>query len=209
MNILIVAAGEKPSDKLIKKYAKTADYIIAADGGTEVLMQNNITPDLFVGDCDSVSDKHFSKLENTDKIILPAQKDKTDLEEALDCAIKRGAAHVSILGALGKRLDHTLGNLQILLSAMNKNVFAEICDELTTAFVINSKLEYSCKIGTVISLIPFFGEAKLVNSFGLEYSFETLELTSGSTVGISNVTTEKAFGFEVKSGNVLVVVNIK
>ena len=104
MKVLIVAAGKKPSDKLIEKYAKIADYIIAADGGAEILLENDIEPDLFAGDCDSVSKEFLRRLDDMEKVILPVRKDKTDLEEALDCAIRRGASNIFILGALGKTI---------------------------------------------------------------------------------------------------------
>lgn len=108
MNILI-AAG-MPADFSSISY----DFVIGVDFGNINLINAGILPDLAVGDFDSVNADELKLIKTKAKelIILPAEKDDTDLEVALDVALKRfNQGKIIIAGALGGRMDHMLTNL--------------------------------------------------------------------------------------------------
>lgn len=108
---VLIAAG-MPMDKPELIY----DKVIGVDRGNIHLIEHGIVPDVSVGDFDSVNADEFKKISSlTKKLIqLPAEKDETDLEVALDYAITHfPEAKIEILGALGGRLDHHLANVYL------------------------------------------------------------------------------------------------
>ena len=86
------------------------DYVIAADRGYDSLMAYGVTPDLVVGDFDSLG--YTPQHPNVTQ--LPAEKDDTDMVFALRRGLELGYRRFVLLGGLGGRLEHTLGNLQLL-----------------------------------------------------------------------------------------------
>lgn len=90
------------------------DLFIGVDRGSLFLIEQGICPDLAVGDFDSVSEKELALICSQSKEVLQAQpeKDDTDLELAVKAAFARyPQAQVTIFGAFGGRLDHTLANI--------------------------------------------------------------------------------------------------
>ncbi len=126
MKCLIMSGGEKPKDEVIRKYASSCELIIGVDKGCNYLYDLNITPQYIVGDFDSSKAEVIKKLENLGaaKYKYNCEKDFTDSEEAFELAISKKASEIYFLGSTGKRLDHTLGNLGLLLNALNTGKIA-------------------------------------------------------------------------------------
>ena len=93
-----------------------ADLIIAADSGYNNASRLGVRPGLLLGDLDSIDRKKLApdELEHIEKIIVPAIKDDTDTQLAVDTALSRGADKIYIIGGLGGRLDHTLSSVFLL-----------------------------------------------------------------------------------------------
>ena len=93
------------------------DAVIAADAGMEYLYRSHRVPDVIVGDFDSVGTEalaYFKTLPGVAIQKLIPEKDDTDTESAIRLAIRRGAERITLLGATGTRLDHVLGNIELL-----------------------------------------------------------------------------------------------
>ena len=88
-----------------------SDFIIAADGGYDYLKKINVTPDILLGDFDSIKSIPDPKQK---KIKFKPEKDFTDIYAAIRFGIKSGCKIFHIYGALGKRFDHSLANIQLL-----------------------------------------------------------------------------------------------
>ncbi|AGU84300.1 thiamine diphosphokinase [Streptococcus anginosus] len=98
----------------IDSFQMDFDLFIGVDRGSLLLIEQGICPDLAVGDFDSVSEKELALICSQSKEVLQAQpeKDDTDLELAVKAAFARyPQAQVTIFGAFGGRLDHTLANI--------------------------------------------------------------------------------------------------
>lgn len=98
----------------IDNFQMDFDLFIGVDRGSLLLIEQGICPDLAVGDFDSVSEKELALICSQSKEVLQAQpeKDDTDLELAVKAAFARyPQAQVTIFGAFGGRLDHTLANI--------------------------------------------------------------------------------------------------
>lgn len=204
MRALIVLGGDAPDRMLLLSCAGYADLKIAADRGVEAFEGTGILPDLLVGDMDSVNPAVLERMQSRMQVQrLPVQKDDTDGVHALDQAIAMGARNITILGALGGRMDHAMANLMLLVRAHEKGAYAEILDEHMRIVRIDGEIELTGAKGDTFSLLPL-GRADGVTLEGCEYhSQEPLSFESGYPIGVSNVVTEDEAKITVESGDLL------
>ena len=200
MKALIFSGGEFSA---IPEYLDINEYdiIIACDGGFLSAQSVGIIPDIFVGDFDSVPEE----LVDCPEIIrLYPVKDMTDTQEAIDVAINRGAKEITILGALGGRIDHTLANIHLLKYAKEKDTECTIADTDTYISLITDNAQIQKKDGFCLSLIPLtdcFG----VSISGVYYPLDNADMPIGNPYGISNEFTENIARISLKSGELLVI----
>ena len=204
MRALIVLGGNEPENMLLISCAGYADLKIAVDKGYEAFDRAGIMPNLLVGDMDSVSSEALERAQKSTQIErLPCQKDDTDGVHAVDVAIARGAKQITILGALGGRMDHALANLMLLVRAHEKGAYAEILDEHMRIVRVDGEIEITGAKGDTFSLLPL-GKAEGVVIEGCAYHpEEELSLDSGYPMGVSNVITEDEAKVTVKEGDLL------
>lgn len=206
MNALIVLGGEAPSCALLVRCAQAADFVIAADRGLAAFEAAGLVPDLIVGDMDSVPEGILQRYAHrADVRRLCPEKDDTDGGIALGEALARGAKHVVILGALGGRMDHALGNLMMLVRAHREGAFAEIRTERERIVRIDGSITLRGAKGRTVSLIPI-GEAHGVTLSGMYYhSQEELSFDFTQAMGVSNVVTADTATITVRSGDLLLI----
>lgn len=204
MRALIVLGGNAPENMLLISCAGYADLKIAVDKGYEAFDRAGIMPNLLVGDMDSVSSEALERAQKSTQIErLPCQKDDTDGVHAVDVAIARGAKQITILGALGGRMDHALANLMLLVRAHEKGAYAEILDEHMRIVRVDGEIEITGAKGDTFSLLPL-GKAEGVVIEGCAYHpEEELSLDSSYPMGVSNVITEDEAKVTVKEGDLL------
>lgn len=194
---IVVLNGEKCSFDF-----ENTDFIICCDGALEYLSEKGITPNIILGDFDSLG------YVPPDALIYPAEKDFTDGELALEYCQKNGFADVVFICGGGRREDHFLGNLSLLLKACNNGVRAKMETVYSSIYIADKPIEFkNLEKGTVFSVIPV--EKTLISSQkGLKYSYYK-PLETDSTFGVSNVVTDESVFLEIKSGKVLIFVNKK
>lgn len=157
--------------------------IIAADGGYDKLRDWGLTPHLAVGDFDSLG----YVPENVEVLRHPPEKDDTDLVLAAREGLRRGCTRFLIYGALGGRLDHTLGNLQLLAQLARRSCTAFLLgpDAVLTAVHCGS-LTFSPEHRGILSLLAWGERAEDVTLTGLKYPLDRGVLTCDHPLGISN-----------------------
>lgn len=121
------------------------------------------------------------------KEIFPSEKNDTDGEIALKRAIEAGAKEIVIYGGGGGREDHFIGNLHLLYAAFLRGAYAELVTNRARIFMGTGKVDLSGNKGKTLSIVPFGGNAHIIESSGLKYPLMALDLAYGSTRGISNV----------------------
>jgi thiamine pyrophosphokinase len=167
-----------------------ADLVIAADGGAAHCQLLGITPDVVIGDLDSIEEK-LLKSYRKQKVVIerhPAEKDATDLELALDKAVKSGASQLDIFGALGGRWDMSLANILLMASARYRDIDITLYDHQCSMRILHpGKNRVFGKKGQALSLLPLTGEVLGVNLSGLEYPLCGKSISIGSSLGVSNV----------------------
>lgn len=211
MDVLIVTGGSIDAS-FAKQYIEKRkwDLIISADSGMEFCCQAGILPDMLLGDFDSAKPEtlaYFTERCPERILTFPSQKDETDTELAIIKAIEAGAAKITILGGTGSRLDHVLGNIQLLKIALDAGVECLIVDAHNRLRMIDKglKLKKAEQFGHYVSLIPFTPQVTGVTLTGFFYPVTDFTLTSGKARGVSNEITEEEAVIELKEGILLVI----
>jgi len=201
MRYVIISAAPITQYEAIVQQLKDDDFYIFCDGGLKHREKLGITPHLIVGDFDS----HEKPRTNIETIALPREKDDTDTVYAVKEAIKRGADEILLTGAIGARLDHTLGNLYILLMLKEKGIKASIIDDYSQMEIVASEPAYieNCKY---FSLLAIDGAAHGVTIKNAKYPLEGATISPEYQYGISNeVLCGKKAEVSVESGSLLLI----
>jgi len=183
----------------IKKHTR----IVAVDRGLIYCQQLGITPDLIVGDFDSVPPLLLEKYATVPTITLPKEKDETDLEIALEHELQISQT-VTLFGALGARIDHTLTNL-LIASRYPGRVVIETEREIV--FALTGDVEIPVTVGQTISLVPINGPVIGITTQGLQWELKNRTLDA-SFIGISNVCLQTPVHVAIQQGILLCALSV-
>lgn len=167
---------------LAEKYIKEDDFLIYCDAGLYNIDAVGRGPDLVVGDFDSHPPGDF----NAETITLPHIKDDTDTAYAVKEALKRGYDSFLFLGCIGKRLDHTMGNLSILLSLDEMGKNAVMVDDYSEMQILSSTPLTITDDFPYFSLVNIDGEASGIDISDAFYPLENATFKPGFSLGVSN-----------------------
>ena len=194
-----------------------ADLIIAADSGYNNASRLGVRPGLLLGDLDSIDRKKLApdELEHIDKIIVPAIKDDTDTQLAVDTAISRGADEIYIIGGLGGRLDHTLSSVFLLEYIADKGADAVMTDGQSRVRVMKTAGEpVSLMIPKTfdgengfkyLSVVPLTDECEGVRISGVFYPLDGVTLKRSYSYAVSNEITSDHAEITLERGTMLVI----
>lgn len=207
--VIIFANGEYSSLDFYHNHIKNDDYIICADGGTNTALEAGIIPDLVMGDFDSIENDVIEKLslEKTQFIKFSSEKDESDLELSVLKAATLTPSEIIIFGALGKRLDHILGNLMLLTIPLEAGIKGYILEEDYEIHLIDNENELELARGSsgIISLFPLSPVVQGVETWGLKYPLAKEDLFLGRSRGLSNEFSEDRAKIKIKEGKLLII----
>ena len=185
------------------------DLVIAADGGARHAAALRRRIDLWVGDGDSIGEAELAALTREGVPIRrsPVDKDESDTELALLAALEAGANRVTVLGALGgERVDHGLANVWLLGHPRLLGCDVRLVDAAARIRLVGpGRADLGGRIGDLVSLLPFGGDAGGLTTGGLRYPLRDEALPSGPSRGLSNVRVANDAVLIVGSGRILVV----
>jgi len=209
MKALILANGNKPGYTLVMEHIKDAGIVLAVDGAARLVREYGIRADALIGDLDSVQpvDLSFIEEQNIKIIRLRREKDETDTHTAFDYAVQAGADEIVLLGALGKRFDHSFGNVMLLTRALKRGIKAVIADEKNTLFAAQGFLRLTGKPGDIVSILPLSEGVVADGSRGLKYPLNCLPIPLDYPVGVSNEMTADEAAFEIAGGIALIALS--
>ena len=207
--ILVLAAGNWPEGPIPADLLAQADLTLAADGGWAEARARGVRVDRVVGDLDSLVRDEAALLREsgTPMDVFPRDKDRTDLEIAVDEALRLGARRVIVYGALGGKTDQTLANVFLLEKLERAGVEGELWGKDERALVIRGEkaLPFAL-VGDVVSLLPLSERVEGVTTWGLRYALRGEALERASTRGVSNEVSELPAGVRVRAGTLVVLV---
>lgn len=186
------------------------DVIYAADAGMDFLYRHHLTPDIIVGDFDSVDRESWSFFRTQEQIefcTLNRAKDETDTEFAVRDAIERGADELDILGGLGTRMDHVMANIFLLGIGLQNDVEMAILDANNRIHMISGPYTISKRqqFGNYVSLIPVTDQVKGVTLEGFQYPLNDYTMDRFSSMGVSNEIVEDKASISFTDGILLVI----
>ena len=209
-SVLIITGG-RTDTALLERLIEEESYsmIIAADHGLQALDELGILPDYIVGDFDSVPEELLTRYRAAHIPIetFPREKDKTDTQIAIELAESHGATSITLIGATGSRLDHTLANVHLLLLPLQSGVEACIIDCNNKLYLkqMDFQIDRRNQYGDYVSLLPFDGPVNGLTLKGFQYPLNGILLEAGSSLGISNEIKEDFARVEFKEGILLVI----
>jgi thiamine pyrophosphokinase len=177
----------------------TPKLVLCADGGVRHISRLGLKLDIVIGDMDSSA---FAD------IVLPAEKNITDMEACIDHALSFGCGEIALLGVTGGRLDHFLGNIGLLEKAGGKAFILDSSHEirlLTGKLTIEPPHRYR-----YFSVVPLDKTAEGVYISGAKYPLDNATLYRSATKGVSNEPVSgKSFSVLVKNGSALLILSDK
>ena len=187
----------------LRERPRAGDFVIAADAGYRVCQRLQIVPDLLLGDFDSMEQPaDFANIHRS-----PVEKDDTDTMLAVKTALEQGGDTIYIYGGTGgKRLDHTLANLQTLLFLRRRGARGYLYDDDFVWTVIENEsltIEKTVEWG-LFSAFCLGDRAEGIDEIGFQYSLEDAALTPEFPLGVSNHILEPTATVTVRKG-ILVV----
>lgn len=196
-----IVVGSMDVDPRIQDYLEDS-FVIAADGGLLNLEKYSITPDLIVGDFDSLG----FEPEGENVIKHPVKKDDTDMMLSVKKAIDLGINEIVIFGGCGGRLDHTLANVNTMVYALESGVNISILDSENDLYITDDviKLLHGDKDNFSLFAIQ---EKAIVDIQGAEYSGSSIVISNNTTLGVSNSFVEDEVSINVVDGIVLIIVS--
>lgn len=207
MNALIVSGGNAPSEKLLKKYLSLCDFVIGADKGNECLIKYDIKPDLSLGDFDSIDKDVLSIIETCGSKLLkfPPEKDYTDTEIAVMEALKRGAEKIYLLGGTGTRVDHTLGNIGLILTTKKKGAQLIMVDDNNEFYLAQSNMEIKGRYGNNISFHALSDTVRNFKIQGAKYNLDGYDMNLLDPRAICNEFVDTPIKISFDSGELLII----
>ena len=187
---VLLVNGEFPTHPVPLIFLNSAETIICTDGSADKLLAHGRTPDVIIGDMDS------TKLKKDDfkgVWISSLNQNKTDLQKTLDWCIANNLNDVIVLGAMGKREDHSLGNLHVL-DAFSRKLKMKFVTNYAVIYSFKGKRTFSSLKGQQISIVAI-ENVKSISTVGLKYELNN-EQFSPACNGISNEAESDEFTIE-------------
>ena len=205
--VVIFVNGLMPNFESAKKLLRPDDSLLGVDGGTRLIMELGLMPNLVIGDLDSLTEDDIKRINavNVKMIRYPVDKDETDLELAIQHALGLNPNSIIIVAALGGRMDQTLANITLLTDSLLSHVDIRLDDGVEEVFFCRNNAQVSGNIGDTVSLIPWNGDVSGILTAGLKWNLNNETLFSHKTRGISNEMIKETAIIKIQSGLLLII----
>ena len=204
--VLIGGADIVDYERIQKALRPREDYYLFCDSGLRHLKKLGVQPNLIVGDFDSHENPHLA----AETITLPREKDDTDTVYAAREAVRRGFEDFLLLGVVGGRLDHTLGNLGLMLMLDGQGKRCVALDDYSQMEIVSRRTSFVPDNFPYFSLLNISGTAKGVTIRNAKYTLKDAEITCEYQYGVSNEPLPgKAAEISVREGSLLLIKVVK
>lgn len=203
---VIIGGANIENYEPIRMHLQDDDFCIFCDSGLAHLDYLSTKPNLIVGDFDS----HTNPNMDVETIVLPCEKDDTDTVFAVKEAVKRGFTEFLLIGVIGKRIDHSLGNISILYYLDSLGLHGSIIDDYSQIEIVSSEPVYVEDCYSFFSLLNLSGSAEGITVENAKYPLENGKITCEYQYGVSNeVLPGKVAKISVRDGKLLLVKVLK
>ena len=196
--LVIIANGDFPTHETPLEILRESISILACDGAADTLTEQGYTPDIILGDLDSLSDEN--KIKYSDHIIKTPNQSQNDLRKALNYAKDHNIDNINIIGASGKREDHTLGNIFSILDY--KDLKIKLYTNTGVFTCIHGSQNIESFKGQKVSIFTADNTIKITSN-NLKYNFNQTTISSIYS-GTLNESNSHNFKLSISHGSLLV-----
>jgi thiamine pyrophosphokinase len=191
MQAVVIGNGEARIGPRLHALLRAAPLVVCADGGAAHALAAGVRPRVIIGDMDSLDPAVLAHWEaqQVEIVRYPVAKDETDLELAITWAVDHGAREVTLVAALGGRLDQALANVLLLTAPALGQIMLRLEEEETSVVLLRGGAEplvLHGQAGDTVSLLPLSAEVTGVRTLRLRYPLRDEPLLRGPTRGVSN-----------------------
>ena len=162
---VIVAGGEFPTAPQPLEILQSAPFVVCCDGAADNYIATGCVPDAIVGDGDSISAVNREKFAHL--LHIMSEQETNDQTKAVRFLVEKGMRNIAIVGATGKREDHTIGNISLLIEYARMG--CDVCSFTDYGVFIpcNGTTTHKCHKGQQVSIFSI--TAKDLSADGLRY----------------------------------------
>lgn len=208
---IIIGAGDLTVSEIP---VRDEDYVIAADGGYLYCKALEIVPDLILGDFDSVGEREAEELARIQKadperiVVLPAEKDDTDMLAAIRMGLEEGCKEFYIYAGQGGRLEHTIANIQCLKYIRECGAVGYMMDGGSMILVAKDEtVSFQPQTRGFLSLFSMGDKAEGVTIRNMKYELRDAEITNSFPIGISNEFIGEQASVTVRRGTLMIILS--
>jgi len=207
--VFVIAGGSIGNRDFLRSQISqfAPDELVCADGGARHVVTLGLTPQVIIGDMDSLPPAILQHCEAKGSRIIrhPQAKKETDTQLALEYACRSHPEEVRIYGGMGGRIDHALANISLLLPAARSGVATKLVDEWCEIYAITRTTSLEGIIGQTVSLFPLSERVQGIDLTGFEYPLSGGTMEIGAPYGISNRLQADRAVIAIGSGCLLIV----
>ncbi len=196
---VVLADGRFPTHSIPLAYLRKADHIICCDGSAESLIAADMEPEAIVGDLDSLNPLMAERF--ADRLFRDSDQDTNDLTKAVRWCINKRYKEIVIVGATGKREDHTIGNISLLTEYAREISVSMVTDTGTFTPLLKSSV-VKCFPGQQVSIFSINPETE-ITSAGLKYPLNKRRLNNWWEATLNEAETD-AIEFSFRGGPLIV-----
>lgn len=179
------------------------DTVICADGGYKIACDAGIKADILIGDYDSMP-----LPDNRDCIVLPVEKDMSDTEAAIDLAVEKGFNNIMVLGGIGGRFDHTMGNIGLLSKYCNTRIKVCFLDDQNIVFMSGpDTIRIPQNNYKYLGILSHSDCTTGLTLKSVKYPLENYTLENNTSLGVSNEITGPYAEVSFTSGKLLMILS--
>ena len=162
---VILANGDYPSAPVPLLVLAEAPFVVCCDGAANEHIARGFTPDVIIGDGDSLSEENKQRYADIVKSV--SCQETNDQTKAVRYLLEQGKRSIAIIGATGKREDHTLGNISLLVEYMRMGADVRIYTDHGMFIPCKDTCSFDCQPGQSVSIFNI--SAHGMKSTGLQY----------------------------------------
>jgi len=204
MRAIIIAGGDKMSKSSVS-YIETGDFVICADRGLNYAYENEIRPNLIVGDMDSVSLDILKMYDDVEQIKFKAEKDFSDSELAINIAVERGYNDIIMFSATGTRIDHSLANIMMIGKYYEEGVEISIINEYSEIRILKENNVFKEFNYDFFTIIPLSRKLEGLDIFNAKYELRNKTVNFGDTLCVSNEALNNELRISKQKGNAILI----
>lgn len=162
---VIVAGGDYPTSEQALQVLHNAPYVVCCDGAADRYIATGHVPDAIVGDGDSIS--AYNRTKYASRLHIVAEQETNDQTKAVNFLLGKEMRNIAIVGATGRREDHTIGNISLLIEYARVGAQVRSFTDHGVFIPCNGDTTLKCRKGQQVSIFSI--TAKNLSAEGLLY----------------------------------------